>query len=114
MRVLTKMRAVLRGGHVAAQDDYRERMYRALDRMRTAELQIAQATDLEDLDMGRTALKQAFAEVQHIIRSAKREQGIPLRSIGESEAIYQKIMDTIAGHQNSGLEKIYHSMGFRP
>lgn len=103
MGVLTRMGEALRGRQVAGPLDaqarlrqYRELMQAALERVRLAELQIAQATELDELDMGRTALQQAYAEVQHLIRAAKREQGIPVRGVGESEEIHQQVLDTIA------------------
>lgn len=77
-----------------------ERMQAALARLRNAELQIAQATTIEDLDIGRTALAQATAEVQHVIRMAKRERGIPLRSTEETEAIHRALLDRVAGRRN--------------
>lgn len=99
MGVLARMRDALSGRRGPERVDYRARMQAALERVRIAELQIAQATEIEELDMGRTALQQAFAEVQHLIRAAKRERGIPLRPIGESEAIHRQVVDTIAGRR---------------
>lgn len=76
---------------------YRERMAQVIERVRRAELQIAQAKELEELDMGRTALQQALAEMQHLIRMAKRERGIELRSIEESESRYREMVRGFGG-----------------
>lgn len=108
MGVLVRMREALWGRRGTVQDYmdrmtyYRARMQNALERMRLAEMQIAQAKELEELDMGRTALQQAFAEVQHLIRAAKRERGIPVRAVGDSEEIYRSVVDTIAGRRGQG------------
>ena len=75
-----------------ATETYADRMLTAVGKVRTAELQVGQATTLDELDLGRCALQQAHAEIQHLIRSAKRELGIPVRDIGESEAMYLRLM----------------------
>lgn len=64
-----------------------------LQRMRLAELQIKEATTLEDLDIGRSALLACQAEIQQLIRAAKRERGITLRPIAETEEMHRNLRD---------------------
>lgn len=74
---------------------YQERMRVAVEKVHTAQLQVRQATSIEELDLGRSALQQAYAEIQHLVRSAKRECGIPLRDVSETESMYQQLMVTL-------------------
>lgn len=67
-------------------------MQQALGRVRMAEVQISEASSLEELDLGRTALQQAYAEVQHVVRAAKRDLGIPLRTIDECTSMHQRLI----------------------
>lgn len=73
--------------------DYRTLMNDALRRVRLAELQIKEATTIEDLDIGRSGLNAAWAEVQLLVRLAKRDQGIEMRSVAESEEIHRRLLD---------------------
>lgn len=82
--------------------EYVARMRDALEKVRTAELQIAQAGTLEELDLGRSALQQARAEVQHIIRAAKREQGLPLRTISDCEDLHRQLQERLFGRRRRG------------
>ncbi|HEY8346741.1 MAG TPA: hypothetical protein VIL07_05610 [Symbiobacteriaceae bacterium] len=68
-------------------------MQQTLQRIRTAELQMQQATSLEELDIARTALQSAQAELQQLIRAAKRERGITLRPIAETEELHRNLRD---------------------
>jgi|GEM_PF-6576880 len=71
--------------------DYAALMREAVDRVRTAELLIQESATLEQLDVARSALLSAQAEVQQVIRAAKRERGIALRSIAETEEIHRRM-----------------------
>lgn len=73
-------------------DEYQTMMRAALNRLRLAEVQLREAHSLEQLDLGRTAMQQALAEVQHLVRQAKADRGIPLRSIADTEAMYQRLL----------------------
>lgn len=77
-------------------------MQKALDKIRLAELQMAQAGSLEELDLARSAMQQGYAEVQHLIRSAKRERGLALRSVSECEALHRQLLDALAGRNAAG------------
>jgi hypothetical protein len=70
-----------------------ERMRELLHRIRTAERQIQEATSLEELDIGRATLIAAHAEMQQLIRIAKRERGIALRPIAETEELHRNLRD---------------------
>lgn len=80
-------------------DDVRTALHAALAKLRAAEEQIAQAATLEELDRGRGALAVARAEVQHLVRLAKAERGIPLRSVEETEALYRALLERLAGRR---------------
>jgi hypothetical protein len=56
------------------------------------ELHLREATTLEELDIGRSVLLSARAELQQLIRTAKRERGIALRPIAETEQTYQNML----------------------
>lgn len=90
--------------------NYRNQMLEVLTRIRLAELQIQEATSLEELDVGRATLLAAKAEVQRLIRSAKRDRGLSLRPIAETEAIHRNMRDFMNGRQpDSGYQQ--HSTG---
>ncbi len=82
-----------------SQNEYRWAMDAALTRLRLAEIQLREAATLEQLDLGRTAMQQALAEVQHLVRQAKADRGIPLRSIAETEEMYQRMLVHITGRK---------------
>lgn len=84
-----------------ARPDYFEYMRGALNRIRMAELQIHEATTLEDLDIGRSALLAAQAEVQQLVRSAKRERGITVRPISETEELHRNMRDLLNNRVNA-------------
>jgi len=73
--------------------DYQFMMREALRRIRMAELQIQEATSLEELDLGRSALLSGWAEVQQLVRAAKRERGISVRPIAEIEQRHRDMRD---------------------
>lgn len=91
-----------------AEPTYREQMQAALAKLRVAEMQLAAATSLEELDLGRSALQQAYAEVQHLVRSAKREQGVPLRTINECEEMHRNLVESLHGRR-SRSRKVQHT-----
>ncbi len=80
-------------GPVEIRPNYQALMEDALRRVRVAELQIKEATAVEDLDIGRSALLAAWAEVQQLIRTAKRDRGISLRPVAETEEMHRKLRD---------------------
>lgn len=84
--------------------DYALLMREALSRIRLAELQIQEATSLEELDIGRSSLVAAQAEVQQLIRSAKRERGIAVRPIAQNEEEYRNLIDFI-NHRSSSPDR---------
>lgn len=71
---------------------YQAQMDEALRRVNIARLQIAEATTIDELDIGKATLQAAFAEVSRIVRLAKKEVGVPLRSVQEAEEQYQKMV----------------------
>ena len=82
-------------------DEYPAAMRSALRRLRQAEVQMQEAASLEQLDLGRTAMQQALAEVQHLVRQAKADRGIPLRSIAETEEMYQRLLTHLTGKKRA-------------
>lgn len=81
--------------------NYNALMQSALHRVRLAELQIKEATTIEDLDVGRSGLHAAWAEVQQLIRTAKRDRGIPVRSVAETEEMHRRMRDFM-NHRTEG------------
>jgi hypothetical protein len=71
---------------------YEAQMDEALERLRLAERLIQEAGTLEDLDIGRTILQSAQAEVSQLIRLAKQERGIAVRPIEEIEERYNQLL----------------------
>jgi hypothetical protein len=76
----------------AKQLDYQALMREALRRIHLGELQLREATSLEELDIGRSVVLSARAEIQQLIRTAKRERGIAVRPIAETEQTYQNML----------------------
>lgn len=76
-------------------------MKAALSRVETARQMMREARTLEELDLARSALQQAQAEVQHVIRSAKRERGVALRPIAETEQVYRTLWERLKGGRDS-------------
>jgi len=70
-----------------------ELMQDVLRRIRTAELQLQEATSLEELDIARTTLQSAQAELQQLVRKSKRDRGIALRPIAETEEMHRNLRD---------------------
>ncbi len=77
--------------------DHHALMKAALARVETAHQMLREARTLEELDVARSALQQAQAEVQHVIRTAKRERGVALRPIAETEQVYRALRERLKG-----------------
>lgn len=75
---------------------YVAKMHEALERIRVAELQMREATSLEELDVGRSALKAAQAELVQLIRTVKRERGVAVRPVAECEEAHRQILDNLS------------------
>ncbi|MGE5674772.1 MAG: hypothetical protein ACM3XM_13025 [Mycobacterium leprae] len=82
------------------QTDYKRLMQEALDRIRTAELSMQEATSLEELDIARSMLLGGMAEVQQVVRQAKRDRGIALRPIAQVEEFHRNLRDFLNGRTN--------------
>lgn len=76
----------------ARDNQHREAMRLALEKLALASLQIAEARTIEDLDVGRAYYQSALAELQQVIRTAKREWGIPLRPVAECEELHRELL----------------------
>ena len=81
----------------AREPDHHALMKAALARVETAHQMLREARTLEELDLARSALQQAQAEVQHVIRTAKRERGVALRPIAETEKVYLTLWERLKG-----------------
>jgi hypothetical protein len=81
--------------------DHHSLMQSALQRVEIARQMMREARTLEELDLARSALQQAQAEVQHVIRLAKRDRGIALKPIAETEQAYQRLWDRLKGGYGS-------------
>lgn len=79
-----------------------ELMQDVLRRIRTAEVQIQEATSLEELDIARTTLQSAQAELQQLVRKVKRDRGITLRPIAETEELHRNLRDYL-NHRSDTL-----------
>ena len=75
--------------------NYQQLMREALQRVRNAEICIQEARSLEELDTSRSAMAAAWAEVQQVVRLAKRDQGIALRPIAETEELHRNLRDLL-------------------
>lgn len=93
-----------RGG----QPDYQRMMRAALDQMNTAERMVREADTLEQLEIARAALQQAQAEVQRVIRMAKRDRGIALRPIAETEALHKQLREYL---RRTGMRRLVRGAG---
>lgn len=82
--------------------DHYALMKAALSRVETARQMMREARTLEELDLARSALQQAQAEVQHVIRTAKRERGVALRPIAETEKVYRTLWERLKGGRSRG------------
>jgi hypothetical protein len=109
MQILRRTLGVL-GFRVTSQEepkehtsDYAILMRDALKRVRLAELQIQEATTLEELDVGRSEMLAGWAEVQQLVRQAKRERGIAVRPISETEELHRQLRDVLAHRDASGV-----------
>ncbi len=71
---------------------FQEHMEEALRRVRIARLQITEATTIEELDIGKSNLQMAFAEVQRVVRLAKADAGLELRPVEEVEERYRRMV----------------------
>lgn len=76
--------------------EYVALMHRALERIRVAEVQMREATSLEELDVGRSALKAAQAELVQLIRTVKRERGLAVRPVAECEEAHRQMLETMS------------------
>lgn len=83
----------IRSSREREQPDYQALMRQALDRVDGAERMLREASTLEHLDLARSDLQAGRAQVQQVIRQAKRERGITLRSVTETEEIYRKMWE---------------------
>lgn len=72
---------------------YHSMMRDALQRVAMAELQIKEAKTIEELDVGRSAMAAAWAEVQQLVRTAKRDRGIAVRPVAETEELHRQMRD---------------------
>lgn len=81
--------------------NYELLMEDALRRVRVSELQIKEATTIEDLDIGRSSLLAAWAEVQQLVRTVKRERGISVRPVSETEEMHRKLRDYMNQRTNT-------------
>lgn len=90
------------GSRQADSINYTALMQKALMCLRLAELKIREACSLEELDLGRAMAQQALAEVQHLVRKAKLERGVPVRSIFENEELHRQMLDCLARRRSPG------------
>jgi hypothetical protein len=95
MQVLRRAMTMLGLGGVpedGRKSDYQVLMRAALSRIRMAELQLREATSLEELDIARSSILSGQAEIQQLVRTAKRERGISVRPISETEETYKTML----------------------
>ncbi|HEY3364439.1 MAG TPA: hypothetical protein VGK74_05250 [Symbiobacteriaceae bacterium] len=93
--------------------DYQHLMQSALLRVRTAELCIQEARSLEELDTARASMAAAWAEVQQLVRMAKRDRGIAVKPISETEEMHRNLRDFLnhrtpgdkPGHRKTGTNR---------
>ncbi|MFZ5825405.1 MAG: hypothetical protein ACOY94_13980 [Bacillota bacterium] len=70
-----------------------ERRWRgALERYRWAEAQVREAATPEELELAHQAWLAAQADLQWLIRLAKRDQGQTLRPVSETHRVYQALL----------------------
>jgi len=103
-RVLDVLHPRGQRGPVELYPDHHALMLEALSRVRVAELLIREATNPEELDVGRSSLQAGWAEVQQVVRTAKRDRGLPLRPVSETEELHRKLKDFM-NHRGEGLRR---------
>lgn len=104
-RALDAMGLRSQPGPTELRPNYPLLMKDALHRVRLAELQIREATTLEDLDIGRSSLLAAWAEVQQLVRTAKRERGIAVRPVAETEELHRNLRDRMNHRPENGVKR---------
>lgn len=87
----------IRYGRGSRQPDYQRMMYEALDRARGAEAMMREATTLEHFDLARSDLQAAHAQLQQVLRQAKRDRGMTLRPVAETEEIHRRMREFLNG-----------------
>lgn len=102
MQVLHKALGLLgiRSGKGNQEPDYQGMMRQALDRISGARRMLQEAGTLEQLDLARSDLQVAQAQIQHLLRQAKRERGITLRTVAETEEIYRQMRAYMNGQES--------------
>lgn len=102
MQVIQRALALIGLGTSEAErrrSEFPRMMREALHRLEMAQHMLREAHSLEQLDLARSSFMQAQAEVQQVIRLAKRERGIALRPVSETEEMYRRMRD----HMNPAL-----------
>ena len=88
-----------------------ERRWRAaLERYRWAEAQVREAATPEELELAHQAWLAAQADLQWLIRLAKRDQGQSLRPVSETHRVYQALLHQLRSDEEAALA----SNGGRP
>lgn len=80
---------------VPALEEHRNRMRQVLQRIAVSRLQLSEAASLEELDIARSSLQAALAELQIIIRTAKTDAGLELRPVQEVEEEYRRLLNRL-------------------
>lgn len=96
MQVIQRALALIGLGQSEAErrrSEFPRMMREALHRLEMAQHMLREAHSLEQLDLARSTFMHAQAEVQQVIRLAKRERGIALRPVSETEELYRRMRD---------------------
>lgn len=91
--------------------EHQRLMQSALNRIHMAELQLREATSLEELDIARSAILSGHAEVQQLIRTVKRDRGITVRSIAETEELFRNMREFINHRTEPGRTSVRRKTG---
>lgn len=81
-----------------------ERRWRAaLERYRWAEVQLREAATPEELELAHQAWLAAQADLQWLVRLAKRDQGQALRPVSETHRVYQALLHQLRSDDEPAL-----------
>lgn len=90
----------------------REQLERLTEQMELARRMLREAETVEELDLARSELQRAQAELQFLIRSAKAARGRPLLPVAVTEEIYQRLCEQCHGGRPISAEERERWFGY--
>lgn len=87
---------------IAGPSESEERWQVALERYRWADAQVREASSPEELELAHQAWLTAQADLQWLVRLAKRDHGLALRPVSETHRIYQALIHHLRKAEEAG------------